>query len=68
MHDEHKVGYLRLTNFSQKAAADLKRHLVKLEVRTALLSLFHRSVPPHHPGVLFLHISGYSDLQCQMTA
>lgn len=31
-HDDHKVGYLRLTNFSQKAAADMKRHLTKLEV------------------------------------
>ena len=32
MHDDHKVGYIRLTSFSQKAAADMKRHISKLEV------------------------------------
>ena len=31
-HDEHKVGYVRLSNFSQKAASDMKRHIKKLEV------------------------------------
>ncbi len=35
-HDNHKVGYIRLASFSQKAASDMRRHINKLEV-----------LPPH---------------------
>lgn len=31
LHDDHKVGYIRLSSFSQKAAADMRRHINKLE-------------------------------------
>lgn len=34
-HDDHKVGYIKLTSFSQKAAADMRRHINKLEVHFA---------------------------------
>ena len=33
-HDDHKVGYVRLSSFSQKAASDMRRHIKKLEVPT----------------------------------
>lgn len=33
-HDDHTLGYIRLTSFSQKAAADVRRHLQQLEVRS----------------------------------
>ena len=31
-HDGHKVGYIRLASFSQKAANDMRRAIDRLEV------------------------------------
>lgn len=39
-HDDHKLGYIKLASFSQKAAADMRRHINKLEVsRLSLLGI-----------------------------
>ncbi len=39
VHDDHKLGYIRLTSFSQKAAADMRRHINKLEASSCLIPL-----------------------------
>jgi len=47
MHDDHKVGYVRLSSFSQKAASDMRRHISKLEVPPP-----PSSPPPHRSPLL----------------
>jgi hypothetical protein len=34
VHDGHKLGYIRLVNFSQHAATDMEKAVTQLEVRT----------------------------------
>lgn len=36
-HDGHKLGYIRLVNFSQHAANDMEKAVTQLEVRPVLL-------------------------------
>ena len=40
VHENHKLGYIKLTSFSQKAAADMRRHINKLEASHHVLILF----------------------------
>lgn len=35
-HDGHKLGYIRLVNFSQHAANDMEKAVTQLEVRPVL--------------------------------
>ena len=41
-HDGHKLGYIRLVNFSQHAANDMEKAVTQLEV--------HPSIPVEEPG------------------
>ena len=42
-HDGHHLGYIRLVNFSQHAAADMQRAVANLQVRTDGSPLTHCS-------------------------
>lgn len=53
IHDDHKVGYIRLASFSQKAAADLRRHVRKLEAGTNHAPSVICSHSLHHISKLF---------------
>jgi hypothetical protein len=37
LHDGHRLGYIRLASFSQKAAQDTRKAILRLEVRRARL-------------------------------
>ncbi len=41
VHDEHRLGYIRLVNFSQHAAADMQRALSQLQVRPRMMISLH---------------------------
>ena len=44
-HDHHTLGYIRLVNFSQHAAADMQKAIQRLQVRPPiLLPLYGRHV------------------------
>ena len=44
VHENHKLGYIKLTSFSQKAAADMRRHINKLEA-SLYMSLYLSKKP-----------------------